>query len=71
MTLDEDLEDAAAVGGGRLPTGEPHPGLRRARAWLSRATEPGTIDLWRFVDAVGPVDAARQLRAGRAPERIR
>jgi DNA processing protein len=70
MTLDEDLEDAAAVGG-RLPTGELHPGLRRARAWLSRATEPGTIDFWRFVDAVGPVEAARLLRAGRAPERIR
>jgi DNA processing protein len=71
MTLDEDLEDAAAVSGGRLATGELHSGLRRARAWLSRATEPGTIDFWRFVDAVGPVEAARQLRAGRAPERIR
>jgi DNA processing protein len=71
MTLDEDLEDAAAVPDGRLPTGELHPGLRRARAWLSRVTEPGTIDFWRFVDAVGPVEAAQQLRAGRAPERIR
>ena len=71
MTLDEDLEDAAALPGGRLPSGEVHPGLRRARAWLSRVTEPGTIDFWRFVDAVGPVEAARQLRAGRAPERIR
>jgi DNA processing protein len=71
MTLDEDLEDAAAVTDGRLPTGELHPGIRRARAWLSRVTEPGTIDFWRFVDAVGPVEAARQLRAGRAPERVR
>ena len=71
MTLDEDLEDAAAAPGGRLPTGEVHPGLRRARAWLSRVTEPGTIDFWRFVDAVGPVEAARQLRSGRAPARIR
>jgi DNA processing protein len=71
MTLDEDLEDAAAMPGGRLLTGEVHPGLRRARAWLSRVIEPGTIDFWRFVDAVGPVEAARQLRAGRAPERIR
>jgi DNA processing protein len=72
MTLDDDLEEAAAVPtGGRLPTGEAHPGLRRARAWLSRVTEPGTIDFWRYVDAVGPVEAARQLRAGRAPERIR
>jgi DNA processing protein len=71
MTLDEDLEDAAAMPGGRLLTGEVHPGVRRARAWLSRVTEPGTIDFWRFVDAVGPVAAVRQLRAGRAPERIR
>jgi DNA processing protein len=71
MTLDEDLEDAAAMPGGPLLTGEVHPGLRRARAWLSRVTEPGTIDFWRFVDAVGPVEAVRQLRAGRAPERVR
>jgi DNA processing protein len=71
MTLDEDLEDAAAMPGGRLLMGEVHPGLRRARAWLSRVTEPGTIDFWRFVDAVGPVEAVRQLRAGRAPERVR
>jgi DNA processing protein len=71
MTLDEDLEEAAAVPGGRLPTGEVHPGLRRARAWLSRATEPGTIDFWRFVESVGPVAAVRQLRAGRAPDRVR
>jgi DNA processing protein len=70
MTLDEDLE-AAAGAGGRLPAGEVHPGLRRARAWLSRVAEPGTIDFWRFVDAVGPVAAAQQLRGGRAPERIR
>ena len=71
MTLDEDREDAAAMPGGRLLTGEVHPGLRRARAWLSRVTEPGTIDFWRFVDAVGPVEAVRQLRAGRAPKRVR
>ncbi|MFP5371741.1 MAG: DNA-processing protein DprA [Actinomycetes bacterium] len=69
MTLDEELEEAAS--GGRLPPGEAHPGLRRARAWLSRVAEPGTVDFWRFVEAVGPVDAARLLRAGRAPERIR
>ena len=71
MTLDEDLEDAAATTGGQLPSGEVHPGLRRSRAWLSRVVEPGTVDFWRFVDAVGPVEAVRQLRTGRAPERIR
>ena len=69
MTLDEDLEAAAC--GSRLLQGEVHPGLRRARAWLSRVAEPGTVDFWRFVETVGPVDAARLLRAGRAPERIR
>lgn len=63
MNLDEDLEEAA--------TGARGPALRRARAWLSRAVEPGTIDFWRYVDDVGPVDAVRRLRSGRAPERIR
>jgi DNA processing protein len=58
MTLDEDLEEAG-----------PH-AVRRARAWVSRAVEPGTIDFWRYVDRVGPVDAVRAIRSGRAPERI-
>ena len=68
MTLDEDLEEAGAA---LMPMGEVHPALRRARAWLSRVVEPGTIDFWRYVDDVGPVEAVRRLRAGRAPERIR
>lgn len=67
MTLDEDLEEAASA---REVPGEVHPGLRRARAWLSRATEPGTVDFWRYVDDVGPVDAVRCLRAGAAPARV-
>ena len=66
MTLDEDLEEAAGAPGGVV-----HPALRRARAWLTRAVEPGTVDFWRYVDDLGPVDAVRRLRAGRAPERIR
>ncbi|PWW23261.1 DNA processing protein [Geodermatophilus normandii] len=68
-TLDEDLEDAlagpAAVGGSAAPA------LRRARAWLTRATEPGSVDLWRWIDDVGPVAAVRALRAGTAPEQAR
>lgn len=68
MSLDEDLEEAAA--GAAVP-GTAHPGVRRARAWLSRAVEPGTVDLWRYVEDVGPVEAVRRLRAGTAPERIR
>ena len=67
MTLDEDLEDAAGAVPGRP---EVHPGLRRARAWLSRAVEPGTVDFWRYVDDVGPVEAVRRIRAGTAPGRI-
>ena len=66
MTLDEDLEDAASV-----PAGEPHPAVRRARAWLTRVAEPGTIDFWRYVDDLGPVAAVRAMRGGAAPERIR
>ena len=66
MTLDEDLEDAAGVCGGEV-----HPAVRRARAWLTRAVEPGTVDFWRYVDDLGPVDAVRRLRAGIAPDRIR
>ncbi len=68
MTIDEDLDEAAAAAGGA--PGEVHPAVRRARAWLSRATEPGTIDFWRFVDDVGPVDAVRRLRSGAAPSRV-
>ncbi|MGY1722554.1 DNA-processing protein DprA [Blastococcus sp. SYSU DS0533] len=67
-TLEEDLEDAAA---GPREGGVVHPGLRRARAWLSRAVEPGTVDLWRYLEDVGPVEAVRRLRAGTAPAGIR
>jgi DNA processing protein len=59
MTLDEALADGGPAA------------VRRARAWLSRAVEPGTIDFWRFVDFSGPVEAVRRLRSGTAPERIR
>jgi DNA processing protein len=68
MTLDEELEEAD---GTPVPPGEVNPAVRRARAWLSRAAEPGTIDFWRFVEDVGPVQAVRRMRAGSAPERIR
>jgi len=68
MTLDEDLEEAA---GSPAPGDPVSPGLRRARAWLSRAAEPGTIDFWRYVMDVGPVEAVRRLRSGQAPERVR
>lgn len=64
MKPDEDLDEEFALDGD-LAT------VRRARAWLTRACEPGTVDFWRFVDDVGPVEAVRLLRSGRAPRRAR
>ena len=49
MSLDEEIEEAAAGSATGVS------GLRRARAWLSRAVEPGTTDFWRYVEDVGPV----------------
>jgi DNA processing protein len=46
------------------------PEVRRARAWLSRAVEPGSVAVWRFVDQEGPVAAVRALRAGVAPPAV-
>jgi DNA processing protein len=45
--------------------------VRRARAWLNRACEPGSIDFWRYVDECGPLEAVRRLRAGTAAPRVR
>jgi DNA processing protein len=61
MSLDEDPAESS---------GDALPVVRRARAWLSRAVEPGTVDFWRFVDRLGPVEAVRQIRAAEAPARI-
>lgn len=38
--------------------------VRTARAWLTAAAEPGSAALWEFVEAEGPVEAARRLRSG-------
>ncbi len=65
--LEEDLEAALAGPG----SADGAAGLRRARAWLTRAAEPGSVDLWRFVEDAGPVAAVRALRAGAAPESVR
>ncbi len=40
---------------------------RRARAWLSRAVEPGSSVMHAYVAAVGPVAAARALASMQAP----
>jgi DNA processing protein len=48
-------------------TGVGDPEVRRARAWLSRAVEPGSVSMWRFVEREGAVAAAQALQAGSAP----
>lgn len=67
MTLDEELAEAPpelAIDGFAAPT------VRRARAWLSRTLEPGSILAWRFVERVGAVDAVRRIRTGEAPAEV-
>lgn len=43
---------------------------RRARAWLTRAVEPGSTELWRWVEHHGPVGAAQALAGQTAPSRL-
>jgi len=50
--------------------GEVDPDVRLARAWLSRAVEPGSIEVWRFVTQAGPLAAWSRLRAGTAPRDV-
>ena len=64
--LDEDLAGALAEPG----SADAAAGLRRARAWLTRAAEPGSLAVWHFVEDVGPVEAARALRRGTAPQAV-
>ena len=44
--------------------------IRRARAWLSRAFEPGTAEVAHWVEQQGPVAAVRSLLRGSAPPRV-
>jgi len=46
------------------------PAVRQARAWLSRAVEPGSVSMWRFVEHSGPVAAMAALRTGVAPREV-
>ena len=70
-TADLLLEEALDASDQTSSPGTAAPGVRRARAWLTRAVEPGHVDLWRFVEDVGPVEAVRRLRAGAGGERLR
>jgi DNA processing protein len=51
-------------------TGTAEPEVRLARAWLSRAVEPGSVAFWRFVEQEGPVAAVQALRSGTAPSAV-
>ena len=64
MSLDEEQAGAPAQ---PAVEGLATPAVRRARAWLSRALEPGSVAAWRFVERVGAVAAVRQIRCGEAP----
>jgi len=44
--------------------------VRAARAWLSRAVEPGHAGLHRLVDRYGPVEARRLLQAAPVPDDV-
>jgi DNA processing protein len=62
------------MGGVRLP---PHTGgapvaaeTLRARAYLSRISEPANVPVWSFVRRVGAVDAASAIRDGCAPPEV-
>ncbi|MEU2350915.1 DNA-processing protein DprA [Modestobacter sp. NPDC049651] len=46
------------------------PAVRQARAWLTRALEPGSVDAWQYVEEAGPVVAVDALRAGSAPPAV-
>lgn len=43
---------------------------RRARAWLTRACEPGLAVTYALVQAVGPVEAVRLIRSRQAPPSV-
>ncbi|MGN6605715.1 MAG: DNA-processing protein DprA [Jatrophihabitans sp.] len=47
------------------------PEVLLARAYLNRVAEPDCVPLWGFVEEVGPVQAARDIRAGVMPDEVR
>ena len=65
------LEEALEAAAGSADPFAASAGVRRARAWLTRAVEPGHVEVWRLVEDVGLVEAVRRLRAGTAGERLR
>jgi len=59
---------AGSAGG--PPTAWPPSEVLRARAYLSRVAEPPASALAAFVEAIGPVEAARRIRAGDVPDQV-
>ena len=59
---------AGSVGG--PPAAWPPSEVLRARAYLSRVAEPPASALAGFVEAIGPVEAARRIRAGDVPDQV-
>ncbi|HEX5496675.1 MAG TPA: hypothetical protein VFX70_19110, partial [Mycobacteriales bacterium] len=59
--------DGSGRGSGAPPDAR---AVRRARAWLSRAVEPGPLAVHDFLTEHGPVEAVRRIRAGRAPDQV-
>ncbi|NMH98914.1 DNA-processing protein DprA [Pseudonocardia acidicola] len=51
-------------------TAAPAPEVLLARAYLSRVAEPPAAALVRFVEQVGPVEAAARVRRGAVPEQV-
>jgi DNA processing protein len=60
------IDPAGSVGSSRPAPEE----VRRARAWLSRAVEPGSLAVHRLLAACGPVEAVRRIRSGEVPEAV-
>jgi DNA processing protein len=44
--------------------------VRRSRVWLSRAVEPGSLVMHRYLAAVGPMAAVAAIRGGDAPAAV-
>ena len=65
------------VGGGGVPAGSGAPGVsgvdqaRRARVWLCRAVEPGTLPIYRMLAAVGPAETVRLIRSSEVGPSVR
>jgi DNA processing protein len=61
-----ELAVLAADVGGPITSGE----TRRARAWLSRTVEPGSLAVHRLLAARGPVATMNLIKSGGAPDRV-